>query len=216
MAPRKTRSGDGPPRAAARTGRDGRWQTALTSIAPNKILIRGYPVDEMMGRLSFAEAVYLLLMGELPTPAIGRMFNAILVSSLDHGVTPAVDARRAQRRDVGRADEGLRGGGRARRSDRIMAATSNRACGFSTRGLAMVRGGKTAAGGGERARRGVPRSSIRRRPGSGIGSTRAIRARRGCFRWRWSSSSRASTCGCCARSSGRSTRGRTRSAGRCR
>ena len=67
---------------------DGRWQTALTSIAPNKILIRGYPVDEMMGRLSFAEAVYLLLMGELPTPAIGRMFNAILVSSLDHGVTP--------------------------------------------------------------------------------------------------------------------------------
>src|SRR5437660_7992981 len=67
---------------------DGRWQTALTSIAPNKILIRGYPLDEMMGRLSFAEAVYLLLMGELPTPAIGRMFNAVLISSIDHGVTP--------------------------------------------------------------------------------------------------------------------------------
>ena len=65
-----------------------RWQSALTSIAPNKILIRGYPLDEMMGRLSFAEAVYLLLMGELPSPAIGRMFNAILVSSIDHGVTP--------------------------------------------------------------------------------------------------------------------------------
>src|SRR5437867_6502773 len=64
------------------------WQTSLTAIAPNKILIRGYPLDEMMGRLSFAEAVYLLLMGELPTPAIGRMFNAILVSSIDHGVTP--------------------------------------------------------------------------------------------------------------------------------
>src|SRR5215467_8018479 len=67
---------------------DGRWKTALTSIAPNAILIRGYPVDEMMGRLSFADAVYLLLMGELPPPAIGRMLNAILVSSLDHGVTP--------------------------------------------------------------------------------------------------------------------------------
>src|SRR6202040_3279829 len=57
-------------------------------IAPNKILIRGYPLDEMMGRLSFADAVYLLLMGELPTPAIGRMLNAVLVSSIDHGVTP--------------------------------------------------------------------------------------------------------------------------------
>jgi citrate synthase len=65
-----------------------RWQTALTSIAPNQILIRGYPLDEMMGRLSFADAVYLLLMGELPTPAIGRMLNAVLVSSIDHGVTP--------------------------------------------------------------------------------------------------------------------------------
>src|SRR5499427_93702 len=67
---------------------DGRWSTSLTSIAPNKILVRGYPLDEMMGRLSFAEAVYLLLMGELPTMAIGRMLNAVLVSSIDHGVTP--------------------------------------------------------------------------------------------------------------------------------
>jgi citrate synthase len=74
-------------RAQARPLTD-RWQTALTSIAPNTILIRGYPVDEMMGRLSFADAVYLLLMGELPSPAIGRMLNAVLVSSLDHGVTP--------------------------------------------------------------------------------------------------------------------------------
>ena len=81
--------------AAAGTGRDAKtvaadatWRTALTSIAPNAILVRGYPLDEMMGRLSFADAVYLLLMGELPSPAIGRMLNAVLVSSIDHGVTP--------------------------------------------------------------------------------------------------------------------------------
>ena len=75
-------------RHPAATPADERWQTALTSIAPNQILIRGYPLDEMMGRLSFAEAIYLMLMGELPTPAIGRMFSAVLISSLDHGVTP--------------------------------------------------------------------------------------------------------------------------------
>ena len=68
--------------------KDDRWQTSLTSIAPNKILLRGYPLDEMMGRLTFAESVYLLLMGELPTPSIGKMFDAILVSSIDHGVSP--------------------------------------------------------------------------------------------------------------------------------
>jgi citrate synthase len=74
-------------RDAAR-GRSDRWQTSLTAIAPNQILIRGYPLDEMMGRLGFAEAVYLLFMGELPSAAIGRMLNAVLVSSIDHGVTP--------------------------------------------------------------------------------------------------------------------------------
>src|SRR5216110_2700433 len=68
--------------------KNGHWHTSLTSIAPDKILIRGYALDEMMGRLTFAEAVYLLLMGELPTPSIGKMFDAILVSSIDHGVMP--------------------------------------------------------------------------------------------------------------------------------
>jgi len=67
---------------------DERWQTSLTAIEANKIQVRGYSLDEMMGRLGFAEAVYLLLMGELPSPAIGRMLNAVLVSSIDHGVTP--------------------------------------------------------------------------------------------------------------------------------
>jgi citryl-CoA lyase len=75
-------------RAQPRPARAEQWHSALTDIAPNRILVRGYPLDEMMGRLGFAEAVYLLLMGELPTVAIGRMLNAVLVSSLDHGVTP--------------------------------------------------------------------------------------------------------------------------------
>jgi citrate synthase len=87
MADRTTTVPEVERRAQPRTPGD-RWQSSLTAIAPNAISIRGYPVDEMMGRLSFAEAVYLLLMGELPTAAIGRMLNAVLVSSLDHGVTP--------------------------------------------------------------------------------------------------------------------------------
>jgi citrate synthase len=64
------------------------WTTAITKIEPNKIIVRGYPVDEMMGRVSFAEAIYLLLLGELPSPAMGRMVEALLVSSIDHGATP--------------------------------------------------------------------------------------------------------------------------------
>ena len=85
--PRHTAPAPGERRTYPRTT-DDVWRTGLTSIAPNAIFVRGYALDEMMGRLSFADAVYLLLMGELPTPAIGRMLNAILVSSIDHGVTP--------------------------------------------------------------------------------------------------------------------------------
>jgi citrate synthase len=66
----------------------GQWRTALTCIEPNKILVRGYPLDEIMGRLTFGEAIYLLLMGEVPSPAIGSLMEAILVSFIDHGITP--------------------------------------------------------------------------------------------------------------------------------
>lgn len=65
-----------------------RWHTALTCIEPNKILVRGYPLDEMMGRLTFGEAIYLLLVGEVPSPAIASLMEAILVSFIDHGATP--------------------------------------------------------------------------------------------------------------------------------
>ncbi|MBI2223242.1 MAG: citryl-CoA lyase [Acidobacteria bacterium] len=74
-------------RSKPRSGEE-RWRTALTAIEPNKILVRGYPLDEMMGRLAFGEAIYLLLVGELPTAGIGKLVEAMLVSFIDHGPTP--------------------------------------------------------------------------------------------------------------------------------
>jgi citrate synthase len=67
---------------------DETWKTAITKIAPNKVAVRGYRIDELMGRISFGEMVYLVLKGELPTPEIGRLMDAMLVSSVDHGATP--------------------------------------------------------------------------------------------------------------------------------
>jgi len=64
------------------------WKTAVTSIAPNEIRVRGIRIDEMMGRISFGEAVYLILRGELPGAAVGGVMEAMLVASIDHGVTP--------------------------------------------------------------------------------------------------------------------------------
>ena len=170
-----------------------RWQSSLTEIAPNKILIRGYPLDEMMGRLGFAEAVYLLLMGELPTPAIGRMLNAVLVSSIDHGVTPpsTLAARNVATSGAPLKDCVAAGHPRVRpaswRRHRVVHALPRQRPDADAR-----RQDGAAGGGGDRRRVREGRTKCRR--GSATASTRAIRAPRGCFRWRWSSSSKASTC----------------------
>jgi citrate synthase len=64
------------------------WKTAITRIEPNKISVRGYKLDELMGKISFAQLIYLLFKGELPDSDTGKMIEAILVSSIDHGTTP--------------------------------------------------------------------------------------------------------------------------------
>jgi citrate synthase len=64
------------------------WNTAITRVEPNRVGVRGYDIAELMGSVSFGAAVYLILTGELPSPAIARLMDAILVASIDHGATP--------------------------------------------------------------------------------------------------------------------------------
>jgi len=63
------------------------WTQPITKIEPNKVAVRGYRIDELMGRVPFGHIVYLVLKGELPSEAQGRVMDAILVSSVDHGAT---------------------------------------------------------------------------------------------------------------------------------
>ncbi|MCH2140506.1 MAG: citryl-CoA lyase [Phycisphaerales bacterium] len=64
------------------------WQTAITDIEPNSVRVRGYDIAELMGQVSFGQAVYLILRGELPDSSTGKLMEAIIVSSIDHGATP--------------------------------------------------------------------------------------------------------------------------------
>jgi len=64
------------------------WKTSITKIQPNKVSIRGYPVDKIMGKISFAQAIYLVLIGDMPSPEVGKLVDAIFVSSVDHGASP--------------------------------------------------------------------------------------------------------------------------------
>ena len=63
MAPRNP---DSPP-----SGKAAAWTTCITSIKPNEILVRGYRLDDLMGRMNFGEAIYLLLTGEAAPPSVG-------------------------------------------------------------------------------------------------------------------------------------------------
>jgi citrate synthase len=65
-----------------------KWKTAITDIGHNRIRVRGYDIAEVMDKLTYAETVFLLLKGELPTEAEAALMNAILVSSVDHGASP--------------------------------------------------------------------------------------------------------------------------------
>ncbi|MFH1372519.1 MAG: citryl-CoA lyase [bacterium] len=67
---------------------DGNWKTAITDIGPGKIRVRGYSITDIMEKLSYAEAVFLILKGELPTKAEASLMNAVLVASIDHGASP--------------------------------------------------------------------------------------------------------------------------------
>ncbi len=64
------------------------WKSAITKVEPNKLTVRGYRLDELMGKVSYAQMVYLLFKGEMPSENIGKMIETILVSSVDHGTTP--------------------------------------------------------------------------------------------------------------------------------
>jgi len=71
------------------------WRTSLSAVQPNKILIRGYRVQDLMAHCSFGDVIYLTFKGDLPTGNEGRMIEMIVVSSTDHSfLAPSIDATR--------------------------------------------------------------------------------------------------------------------------
>ncbi len=61
------------------------WETALSVTTEDGISIRGYDLIEMIGRIPFSSVLYLLYTGDLPTPNIAKMIDALMVASIDHG-----------------------------------------------------------------------------------------------------------------------------------
>lgn len=61
------------------------WDTRIIDIHPGKIGIRGYPIQELIGHISFPDMIWLMTRGELPSKGQGKLLEAALVASVDHG-----------------------------------------------------------------------------------------------------------------------------------
>ena len=61
------------------------WDTEIIDIHPGKIAIRGYPIEQLIGRVRFPDMIWLMLRGELPTRAQSDLLEAALVPGVDHG-----------------------------------------------------------------------------------------------------------------------------------
>jgi citrate synthase len=69
--------------------------TALSDESQDPIRIRGYAISELIDRVPFDSAIFLLLVGELPTKAQRTVFSACLTAAIDHGPhAPSTDVAR--------------------------------------------------------------------------------------------------------------------------
>ncbi|HEY9281454.1 MAG TPA: citryl-CoA lyase [Eoetvoesiella sp.] len=61
------------------------WHTKIIDMQPGVIRYSGYPIQDLIGRVSFAQMIWLMLRGELPSRAQSDLLDAALMSGVDHG-----------------------------------------------------------------------------------------------------------------------------------
>lgn len=64
------------------------WKTEITDTSGGQLRIRGVDISTAIQTYGFGSMVYLLWKGVEPGKAEARLMDAILVSTIDHGVTP--------------------------------------------------------------------------------------------------------------------------------
>ena len=65
-----------------------KWRTAISWHFDKEAYVRGYNLRELVKNLTFTEATYLVLKGELPDEKEKRMLDAIFVATIEHSIAP--------------------------------------------------------------------------------------------------------------------------------
>lgn len=62
------------------------WTSAVSVVTDQKVFIRGYDLEDLIGNIPFGAAVFLLVRGRIPSPAEVRVLDAVLAAVLDYGL----------------------------------------------------------------------------------------------------------------------------------
>ncbi|MPV86486.1 citryl-CoA lyase [Ostreibacterium oceani] len=61
------------------------WRSAIIDMSPGIIRFRGYPIEQLIGNVSFVDMIWLMTRGELPSPQQAELLEGALVAAVDHG-----------------------------------------------------------------------------------------------------------------------------------
>ncbi len=71
------------------------WSTSIIDMAPGRIHIRGHPIEQLTGNVTFPQMIWLMTRGELPTADQAYLLECALVAAVDHGPqAPSIAAAR--------------------------------------------------------------------------------------------------------------------------
>lgn len=76
-------------------GEERKIVTGLGKAELHRILVRGYDLtEELVGKITFSQMTFLMLMGRMPTAGQTRMIDALLTILVEHGMVSSIVAAR--------------------------------------------------------------------------------------------------------------------------
>jgi len=63
-----------------------KWKTSISVHKDGELSIRGYKLTELIAKHGFIEGIFLILKGQLPTPAEAEVLSVCLLACIEHGV----------------------------------------------------------------------------------------------------------------------------------
>ena len=61
------------------------WSTGIIEMRPGMIRLRGYEIQDLIGKISFPAMIWLMLRGDLPSEQEAELLGIALAAAVDHG-----------------------------------------------------------------------------------------------------------------------------------